>query len=145
MYFVDRDELALKLNYITRLTADFTAAEGYALERICHMLIESTVDVGNMMIDGFIMRDPGSYQDVIDIMEMEKVITSEDAKKISATLPMRQWMVRDYTQIDHSRLKSAFSDNLDAYQNFQHAVESFIERELGPVSAFGKGGSHEKV
>jgi len=145
MYFVDRDELALKLNYITQLTVDFTAAEGYALERICHMLIESTVDVGNMMIDGFIMRDPGSYQDVIDIMEMEKVITSEDAGKMSETLPMRQWMVRDYTQINHEQLKSAFSDNLDAYQNFQHAVESFIERELGPVSAFGKGGNHEKV
>ena len=29
------------------------------------------------MIDGFIMRDPGSYEDIIDIMEDEKVITSE--------------------------------------------------------------------
>lgn len=145
MYFVDRDELALKLNYITQLTADFTAAEGYALERICHMLIESTVDVGNMMIDGFIMRDPGSYQDVIDIMEMEKVITGEDAKMLSATLPTRQWMVRDYTHIDHDKLKSVFSANLAAYTHFQQAVESFIDRELGPVSAFGKGGNHEKI
>ena len=29
------------------------------------------------MIDGFIMRDPGGYEDIIDIMEDEKVITKE--------------------------------------------------------------------
>lgn len=145
MYFVDRDELEQKLNYITGLTEDFKEAEGYALERICHMLIESTVDVGNMMIDGFIMRDPGSYQDVMDIMEMENVITTGDAKKISATLPLRQWMVRDYTTVDHVQLKQIFEENLDAYQQFQPAVKRFIERELGPVSAFGKGAKNEEV
>ena len=31
------------------------------------------------MIDGFIMRDPGSYEDIIDIMEDERVITTEMA------------------------------------------------------------------
>ncbi|GGA99293.1 DUF86 domain-containing protein [Macrococcus hajekii] len=145
MYFVDRDELVLKLNYITELTRDFQTAEHYALERICHMLIESTVDVGNMMIDAFIMRDPGSYQDVIDIMKMEKVISKQDADMISATLPLRQWMVRDYTHVDHSELKKVFETNINAYQNFQTSVEIFIERELGPVSAFGKGAKNEKV
>ena len=38
-------------------------------------VIESIIDVGNTMIDGFIMRDPGGYEDIIDIMEDEKVIT----------------------------------------------------------------------
>ena len=33
------------------------------------------MDVGNLMIDGFIMRDPGSYEDIIDILIDEKVIT----------------------------------------------------------------------
>ena len=35
------------------------------------MLIESSVDIGNMIIDAFILRDPGNYKDVIDILELE--------------------------------------------------------------------------
>lgn len=140
MYFVDREELQYKLDYIEQLTRDFPRAEGYALERITHMLIEATVDVGNMIIDGFIMRDPGSYQDVMDIMEMEHVITKDDLDAISKTLPLRQWMVRDYTKIDHKELKNIFREHLHAYESFKPSVLQFIERELGPVSAFGKGG-----
>lgn len=59
MYFVDREELTFKLAYINQLSQVLEESEGYALERIAHMLIESVVDVGNMIIDGFIMRDPG--------------------------------------------------------------------------------------
>ncbi|TDM12548.1 DUF86 domain-containing protein [Macrococcus lamae] len=140
MYFVDREELQLKLDYIEQLTHSFSEAQGYGLERICHMLIESVVDVGNMIIDGFIMRDPGSYQDVIDILEMEKVISRDDAKAITETLPLRQWMVRDYTAINHQALKQQFSEHMSAYQSFKPSVLSFIDNELGPVSAFGKGG-----
>ncbi|KAA1042535.1 DUF86 domain-containing protein [Macrococcus equipercicus] len=140
MYFVDREELQHKLDYIEQLTQSFSREEGYGLERVCHMLIESVVDVGNMIIDGFIMRDPGSYQDVIDILEMENVISSTEAAAISATLPLRQWMVRDYTAIDHQSLKQQFADHLSAYESFKPAVSSFIDKELGPVSAFGKGG-----
>lgn len=140
MYFVDREELNRKLDYIEQLTQSFNAAEQYGLERICHMLIESVVDVGNMIIDGFIMRDPGSYQDVVDILEMEKVITTTEAQAISKTLPLRQWMVRDYTAIDHQVLKQQFADQLSAFELFKPSVLTFIDKELGPVSAFGKGG-----
>lgn len=37
------------------------------------------LDVGNAVIDGFIMRDPGSYEDIIDILQDEKVISEEKA------------------------------------------------------------------
>ena len=46
-----------------------------ALERMVQISIDSVLDVGNAMIDGFIMRDPGSYEDIIDILLDEKVIT----------------------------------------------------------------------
>ena len=50
------------------------------IERITHNTIESFMDVGNLIIDGFIMRDPGSYDDIIDILIDEKVIASEMEK-----------------------------------------------------------------
>lgn len=145
MYFVDRDELEEKLVYIDKLSNEVASAEGYALERVCHMLIESVVDVGNMIIDGFVMRDPGSYQDVIDILEMEKVISPQSKIEISNTLPTRQWFVRTYTAIDHAEVKRIFMENINAYQQFKTDVDTFIENELGPVSAFGKGSKNEKI
>ena len=41
------------------------------------------------MIDGFIMRDPGSYDDIIDILEDEKVIQSEQAIPLKAFISLR--------------------------------------------------------
>ncbi|UBH22966.1 DUF86 domain-containing protein [Macrococcus armenti] len=145
MYFVDRDELNNKLDYIENLSKNLETSETFALERIAHMLIESVVDVGNMIIDGFIMRDPGSYKDVLDILEMEIVIPSRDADMMRDTLKYRQWFVREYTHIDHVEVKRAFMDNIESYQNFKMNVNTFINNELGPVSAFGKGGKVEEV
>ena len=77
MYFVDKDKLSEKLNYLQQLTNDYETnkTNQYAFERIAQMLIESSVDIGNMIIDGFILRDPGNYKDVIDILELENVIS----------------------------------------------------------------------
>ncbi len=62
----------------------------FALERIAHVIIESIIDVGNSMIDGFIMRDPGSYEDIIDIMEDEKVITAEMADPLKHVIELTE-------------------------------------------------------
>ena len=48
------------------------------------------LDVGNSMIDGFIMRDPGSYDDIIDILEDEKVITTEMSESYKRVVPLRK-------------------------------------------------------
>ena len=79
MYFVDKDKLALKIKYLNQLIKDYETNKSnhYAFERIAQMLIESSVDIGNMIIDAFILRDPGNYKDVIDILELEGVISKD--------------------------------------------------------------------
>ena len=73
MYFVDKEKLTQKLNYLRQLTQDYQDHKDnpYAFERIAQMLIEASVDIGNMIIDAFILRDPGNYKDVIDILALE--------------------------------------------------------------------------
>ena len=39
------------------------------------------------MIDGFIMRDPGSYEDIIDILMDERVISEEDGQGMKEVIP----------------------------------------------------------
>ena len=68
MYFIDRQKINETLAHMESLLALFEGHEKWneskvyalALERIAHTIVESIIDVGNSMIDGFIMRDPGS-------------------------------------------------------------------------------------
>lgn len=136
MYFVDKDLLLRRLDYIEYLTTEIDTDHTLALERVCQMLIEATVDVGNMIIDAFILRDPGNYLDVMDIMKNEKVIPEADFSKFEATFKWRNALVRDYKQIDHEAMRSEFKDNLSAYQNFKKNVEHFFKTDPQAVTAF---------
>ncbi len=136
MYFVDKTLLNKRLAYIEEMSKLVDTDDKLALERTCQMLIEATVDVGNMIIDAFILRDPGSYQDVIDIMEQEKVIDSNDALKFKNTLKWRTELTRNYTDIDHQSMKRDFLDNIDAYKNFKASFEHFRKTDPQAVTAF---------
>lgn len=136
MYFVDKEVLLERLEYIENLTGNYKEAEGLALERSSQMLIEAVVDVGNMIIDGFILRDPGSYQDVMDIMETEGVIPAADNVKFKATFKWRVELTRHYTRLGHGEMKQDFLTNLPAYQDFRENVYAFFENEGQAITAF---------
>ena len=136
MYFVDKNLLNTRLDYIEGLAETIDTSNNLALERACHMLIEATVDVGNMIIDAFILRDPGNYQDVLDILAQEKVIGAEDAEKFKNTLVWRKELTRNYQSIDHDAMRAEFKQNIDAYKNFKASIEHFYENDPQAVTAF---------
>ena len=112
MYFVNRSEIEQTVTHIDELitiaqeTKSFASdIEKLGLERVVHVVIESILDVGNMMIDGFIMRDPGSYHDIIDILVDEKVIPAEEEVAYKAVIDLRQMLVQDYLAIDHTHVE----------------------------------------
>jgi len=108
VYFVDRKQISESLNHMEVLLELYRnenewqkdITHSLALERIANVVIESVIDVGNTMIDGFIMRDPGSYEDIIDIMEDERVITSEMADPLKQVIELRKMIVREFTKVD---------------------------------------------
>lgn len=143
MYFVDREkieEILLYMNEQLKTVSEHDQWDGtlekLALERMVHTIIESILDVGNSMIDGFIMRDPGSYEDIIDILLDEKVIgdkMSEDLKRLVAE---RKVLVQEYTNIQHEQLHTILNEVFLSLEKFPQQVRSYLENELGPVSAF---------
>ncbi|ALC89482.1 hypothetical protein AM500_06550 [Bacillus sp. FJAT-18017] len=143
MYFVDRGLMEQKLQYIERQTTLFRSREEWeteleqaALERITHMLAESVLDVGNAMIDGFIMRDPGSYEDIIDILLDEEVIDSTIAESMKVLISHRKQLVQFYTAIDHETMAADLTRVLGEIEAFPAKVRTYLANELGPVSAF---------
>jgi uncharacterized protein YutE (UPF0331/DUF86 family) len=143
MYFVDRDSIEETLVFLDKQMDLFrkngpweTEIEIAALERLTHTMIEGILDVGNLMIDGFIMRDPGSYDDIIDILSDEKVITKEMHASFLKLVQTRKMLVQQYTRIDHRSLEDAFTKELAILEQFSGRVREYIINELGPVSAF---------
>lgn len=143
MYFVDRERIEKTLQFYEEQFLLFekqpswtTILEKKALERISQLIIEAILDVGNSMIDGFIMRDPGSYEDIIDILEDEKVINSKQANDYKVLIRLRKSLVQEYIDINHEELESIVKANIDSVKSFPQSVRNYLENELGPVSAF---------
>jgi uncharacterized protein YutE (UPF0331/DUF86 family) len=145
MYFVDREQIQATLQFLNRQIEFFESRQVWesplehaALERVAHTMIEAILDVGNAMIDGFIMRDPGSYEDIIDILIDEKVVTADMGASLKKIVLYRKMLVQNYTAVDHARLKKSFANELPELKLFSDKVLEYLQNELGPVSAFKK-------
>jgi uncharacterized protein YutE (UPF0331/DUF86 family) len=145
LYFVDREKMEEILVFLEKQLSIFESKEEWstplekaALERLTHMMIEAILDVGNSMIDGFIMRDPGSYEDIIEILEDEKVITPQSGKSLKEIVKYRKVLVQMYTEINHNELQTQFASHLQELAAFPENIRQYLGNELGPVSAFKK-------
>ncbi|HLR62758.1 MAG TPA: DUF86 domain-containing protein [Lentibacillus sp.] len=142
MYFVDRKKIEETLQYMDKLLEEVnrhtfdTFADKLYLERTVHMVIESTLDVGNMMIDGFIMRDPGSFDDIIDILIDENVIPEHEEANYKAIIQLRKMVVKEYLQTDHQLLADTFLKHTDTLKLFSSHIRNYLDNELGVANAF---------
>ncbi|WP_025028432.1 DUF86 domain-containing protein [Caldalkalibacillus mannanilyticus] len=144
MYFVDRKKLEQRLTYIEGLLTYLASQEQLpedvgarlALERAAHMSIEAILDVGNQMIDGFIMRDPGSYEDIIDILTDEQVVDQQVGLGLVKWIQLRKSLVTEYEQVQAEVIWSHYQEVRSAMESFPTCVRLYLNEQLGPVSAF---------
>ncbi|WP_290785438.1 DUF86 domain-containing protein [Exiguobacterium sp. UBA7533] len=142
MYFVNRQKIEetvvcyeTALRQSKEITGD-PVTTALAMERIGFLVIESVIDIGNSMIDGFIMRDPGSYEDIILILEDEKVIDGPLATSLKKLVVLRTLIVRSFTQSSMAEIRAILETEEAELRRFPEAIRRYIETELGPVSAF---------
>jgi uncharacterized protein YutE (UPF0331/DUF86 family) len=143
MYFVDREKIEHTLQYLENQLDVFQAQTEWgtpvgkaALERVTHMVIESILDIGNAIIDGFIMRDPGSYEDIVDILMDEKVVTNEMGTGLKTIVSIRKSLVQNYLEIQHAQLVDVLTVQMDTLKMFSPKVREYLKNELGHVTAF---------
>ncbi|WP_129729437.1 MULTISPECIES: DUF86 domain-containing protein [Bacillaceae] len=143
MYFVDRKKIEQTLQCLEQTMAVFSAKEEYvqqidqyALERMAQLMIDCILDVGNAIIDGFIMRDPGSYEDIIDILVDEKVVQLKEGEGLKEIVRLRKMLVQDYISVQHEQVIAALQEQRAVIEAYPSHVRRYLEQELGPVSAF---------
>lgn len=142
MYFVNREKINETLAHMETMLSQMDQLEGnnftieLAKQRIAVLLIEGVIDVGNSMIDGFIMRDPGSYEDIVDILLDERVLDSKTAESTKALVMLRAYYVREFVSATSERFSEWVKQESTIFKAFPHQIRQYLEKELGPVSAF---------
>ncbi|MDN4595458.1 DUF86 domain-containing protein [Polycladomyces subterraneus] len=102
----------------------------FALSRAYHIAVECIIDVGSLLIDGFIMRDPGGYLDIVDILADEEVIPAEQADTIKTLVRFRDRLARHYDTLVPADLAEHL-DKREIMASFINWVRSYLTRELG--------------
>lgn len=120
--------LSTCINVLEEVGIPTTKVEQFAVMRSFHIGVECVIDIGNTIIDGFIMRDPGGYADIIDILEDERVIPTILANKLKDFVKLREQLVRYYDQLDESEL-TRYIEETAVFREFQEHVEAFIKKE----------------
>lgn len=137
LYDVNTNRIEDQLDYLDRCLSicnqikeeSLSELQEFALARALHIAVECMIDIGSVMIDGFVMRDPGGYQDIVDILEDEQVITPELALIIKKWVELRERLVRQYTVVDREelliRMKEAAKIRL-----FIVSIKDYLTQEL---------------
>lgn len=122
------------LSYIAPVIQDTEEATDalmvLALERALHIALETVADVGNYLIDGFIMRDPGSYEDIVDILEDETVVEPEMAESLRHVVNTRKMLITTYTDVDQQTVRTMLRTHFSHLQQFPVRVRDYLKKEL---------------
>ncbi|MCM3783153.1 DUF86 domain-containing protein [Neobacillus mesonae] len=141
MYFVNTDQIELRLSAIPEITAGLREAVnhwdggrvlGFVQERSLHLAIEIVTDVGSYLIDGFILRDASSYEDIIEIVHEAGAFDEESYNVFMELVPLRKPLVQDYYAWDRTSLHPITSQLPDVLDRFADQVRLYLEHELGP-------------
>nr|WP_216667535.1 HepT-like ribonuclease domain-containing protein [Saccharibacillus deserti] len=104
--------------------------QGLAQERALHLALEAVTDIGSYLIDGFIMRDAGSYEDIIDIIHGESVIDDGLHEQMRQLVRLRRPLVQDYYEWDRAALHPLTMELPAALERFGDRVNRYLLSEL---------------
>lgn len=104
-----------------------------ALERVAHLGLEAVTDLGSLMIDGFILRDAGSYGDIVAILAEEQIIDGERKDYFLRLVQQRKQLVQDYLHVDHSELLQLAREFPVMLPVFVEGIRHFIAKEQNPA------------
>lgn len=139
MYYVNREQIAVRLNSITEIASALqslaanwqgTVLEGLAQERALHLAIETVTDVGSFLIDGFILRDASSYEDIIEITGEAGAFPGSMQATLIELVKLRKPLVQDYYVWQRTELHPLSLIISSLLPVYKQSIEDYLEREL---------------
>lgn len=142
MYYVNVEQIEQRLQAIPEIAEglrvvsegwEHSLAQGLIQERCLHLAIEVVTDVCSYLIDGFIMRDASSYEDIVEINYQEKVFSESIFNVLIELVKLRKPLVQEYFLWDRSVLHPLTASVPDALEQFAASIRDYLKQELGSV------------
>ena len=139
MYYVNQEQIERRLDAIPEIASGLRQASeawdgsivlGFVQERALHLSIEIVTDVGSYLIDGFIMRDASSYEDIMDIIHQEQVISDQVHAVLVELVKLRRPLVQEYYDWERHALHPLASVIPSTLEEFAQSVRDYLKREL---------------
>ncbi len=140
MYYVDQKQIDRRLSFLpvvievlTALKADFNIEDQIqvlAQERALHLAIESVTDIGSLLIDGFLMREASSYEDIIQVLAGEEVIDASLTETLLKLVRLRKPLVQEYDALEALQLHEMAVVLPQALEQFAVSVRKFLSLQL---------------
>ncbi|CAH0117666.1 hypothetical protein PAE9249_00126 [Paenibacillus sp. CECT 9249] len=143
MYYVNQEQIELRLRCIPGIVeamqtimAEWDGGKliGLAQERALHLAIEIVTDVGSYLIDGFIMRDASSYEDIVEIIGEEGVFPSDLLQPLTELVRLRRPLVQDYYAWNGEERHPLLEELPDVLRSFEASIRQYLDKELGTVN-----------
>jgi uncharacterized protein YutE (UPF0331/DUF86 family) len=137
VYYVNREQIERRLELVPEVLEAFRESiqsassllGRYAEERALHLAIEIVTDVGSYLIDGFIMRDASSYEDIVDILLDEKVVDTSLHATLIELVRLRKPLVQEYFAWDRQEVMGLRERLPGALQDFAANVRKYLDQE----------------
>ncbi|MFS1512127.1 DUF86 domain-containing protein [Chengkuizengella sp. SCS-71B] len=141
MYYVNQNQINKRLEFLNWLVETIPeslenkpesdkAILFLAQERILHLALESVTDIGSYIIDGFLMRDASSYEDIIEILHGEKVFPSHLLETLLGLVKMRKKLVQEYFHLDRNEIYPLLHELPTTLSEFSNSISNYLKHEL---------------
>lgn len=137
MYYVNQEQIDQRLDLIPtlqqtaiQLLQEWEAEnriQWFAQERLLHLAIEIVTDVGSSLIDAFIMRDASSYEDIMEIIYEEKVISESSFRSLKELVRWRKSLVQSYYELEHGEIHPLLPAIAEVLPVFAQEVRQYIK------------------
>ncbi|MCL6453591.1 MAG: DUF86 domain-containing protein [Alicyclobacillus sp.] len=97
-----------------------------AAERALHVAIECVTDVGNLLIDALVMRDPGGYADIVRVLMEESVVPRAWFTAFEGAIAFRNRLIREYTTLRPAEVGEAVAAYGPLLAEFTESVRNYL-------------------
>ena len=136
---VAREVLQSRLNALEDYLAKLRAFKPYSkqeflknsaihdlAERYLHLLAECLLDIGNHLIADQNLGAPGSYREIFQMLEDNRIITSKLSSRLQDWASYRNILVHGYLNIDHSVAYELIKEDFQDIEELKTVVQNLI-------------------
>lgn len=103
--------------------------EHWVAERGLQLAAETLFDIGNHVLAGHFNVHPDSYEDVVEHLADQGVISADLRERLRGLGGFRNILVHEYLDVDLARVHEFLQEGLDDFAEFANQVESFLQEQ----------------